>query len=184
MDCEKRLKKLIAILLAVASVFVGVPAHAVETKDGEGIYIVTGSEINLVARSSNIPIQIKNTFASDVVVHVHVRPTNARVSVPIAVAVKVPGETTVTAKIPVNAVANGKVLLRAWIETFSGLQIGKAVVLSMNVNADIELAMLLGFGGAVVLLLAIGIVRTVRKNRKLHEQQMREDSAVDLGMKI
>jgi hypothetical protein len=54
----------------------------------------------------------------------------------------------------------------------------------MNVNADIELAMLLGFGGAVVLLLAIGIVRTVRKNRKLHEQQLREDSAVDMGTKI
>ena len=178
------MKKLIAILLGLASVFISTPAHALDTKNGEGIYIVPGSEINLVSRSSNIPIQIKNTFASDVVVHVHVRPTNARVSVPIAVAVKVPGETTVTAKIPVDAVANGKVLLRAWIETFSGVQIGKAVVLSMNVNADIELTMLLGFGGAVMLLFAIGLVRTVRKNKKLHEQQMREDSAADLGLKI
>ena len=166
MDCEKRLKKLIAILLAVASVFIGLPAHALDGNEREGVYIVTGSEINLVSRSSNIPIQIKNSFKSDVVVHVFVRPTNARVSVPAAVEVKIPGETTVTAKIPVEAVANGKVLLRAWIETFSGVQIGRAVVIGMNVNADIELAMLISFAGAVAVLLVFGIFRTVRKNRK------------------
>ena len=85
------MKKLIAILLAVASVFIGVPAHALDGNEREGVFIVTGSEINLVARSSNIPIQIKNTFKSDVVVHVFVRPTNARVSVPAAVEVKIPG---------------------------------------------------------------------------------------------
>jgi hypothetical protein len=35
----------------------------------------------------------------------------------------------------------------------------------MNVNADVELTMLVGFGGAVFLLLGFGIVRTVRKRR-------------------
>lgn len=166
MDCEKRLKKLIAILLAVASVFFAIPAQALDKQNGEGIYIVPGSEINLVSRSSNIPIQIKNTFASDVTVHVFVRPTNARVAIPAAVSVKVPGETTVTAKIPVNAIANGKVLLRAWITTFSGIEIGRAVVLSMNVNADIEFALLIGFGSAVAVLFVFGLIRTVRRNRK------------------
>jgi hypothetical protein len=165
-DCEKRLKKLIALVLAVASVFLAVPAHALDTLNGEGVYIVTGSEINLVSRTSNIPIQIKNTFASDVVVHVFVRPTNQRVAVPAAVSVKVPGETTVTAKIPVTAIANGKVLLRAWITTFSGIELGRAVVLDMNVNADIELALLIGFGSVVTILFGLGLVRTVRKNRK------------------
>ena len=160
------MKKLIAILLAAASVLISAPAHAADPNEREGVYIVTGSAINLVSRSSNIPIQIKNSFNSDVVVHVFVRPTNARVSVPAAVEVKVPGGTTVTAKIPVEAVANGKVLLRAWIETFSGVQIGRAVVLSMNVNADIELAMLISFAALVTVLLVFGIFRTVRKNRK------------------
>ena len=166
MDCEKRLKKIIAVLLAVASVFLAIPAHALDTNQGEGVFIVPGSEINLVSRSSNIPIQIKNTFASDVVVHVFVSPTNQRVSVPASVSVKVPGDTAVTAKIPVDAIANGKVLLRAWITTFSGIEMGRAVVLSMNVNADIELTLLIGFGSVVVILFGLGIVRTVRKNRK------------------
>jgi len=165
-DCEKRLKKLIAVLLALASVFFAIPAHALDTKGGEGIYIVPGSEINLVSRSSNIPIQIKNTYESDVVVHVFVRPTNARVTIPEAVAVKVPGQTTVTAKVPVYAVANGEVMLKAWITTFSGIRLGRAVILGMNVNADMEFAMLVSFAGVISLLLVFGIFRTVRKNRK------------------
>ena len=166
MDREKRLKKLIAILLALASVFFAVPALALDTKGGEGIYIVPGSEINLVSRSSNIPVQIKNTFDSDVVVHVFVRPLNARVSVPAAVAVKIPGETTVTAKVPVDAVANGPVMLKAWVTTFSGIRLGRPVLLSMNVNADIEFTMLIGFGSAVAALFVFGVIRTVRRNRK------------------
>jgi hypothetical protein len=36
----------------------------------------------------------------------------------------------------------------------------------MNVNADIELAMLIGFGSAVAVLLGFGTYRTVRRNRK------------------
>ena len=182
MDCEKRLKKLIALVLTVASVFLAVPAHALDTLNGEGIYIVPGSEITLVARSSNIPIQIKNNFASDVVVHVYVSPTNQRVSVPVSVEVKVPGQTTVTAKIPVDAIANGKVLLRAWITTFSGIEIGRAVVLSMNVNADIEVALLISFGGAVAVLFGLGLWRTVRRNRKTPAEQARDNFLTDSGI--
>lgn len=178
------MKKLIAVLLAVASVFFAVPAQALDTLNGEGIYIVPGSEINLVSRSSNIPIQIKNNFASDVVVHVYVSPTNERVSVPASVEVKVPGQTTVTAKIPVDAIANGKVLLRAWITTFSGIEIGRAVVLSMNVNADIELALLIGFGSAVAILFGFGLVRTIRKTRKTHAEQARDDFLNDSGITL
>lgn len=170
MDCEKRLKKLIAILLSTVSLFFGgvfsaAPASALDTDNGQGVFIVPGSEINLVARTSNIPIQIKNTFTSEVTVHVHVQPTNPRVIVPAAVSVTVPGLTSVTAKVPVEAVANGGVILKAWLTTFSGHRLGKASFLKMNVNADIEIAMLIGFGGTVFALLGFGIIRTIRKKR-------------------
>ncbi len=165
MDCEKHLKKLLVILLTLATVFVSAPAQALDTQNGQGVYIVPGSEINLVARTSNIPVQIKNTFGSEVIVHVHVRPTNPRVVVPAAVSVTVPGYTSVTAKVPVEAVANGGVILKVWLTTFSGHQLGRATFLRMNVNADIEFAMLIGFGGSVILLLGFGIFRTIRKRR-------------------
>lgn len=165
------MKKLIAVLLStfallINGVAVSSPANALDTPNGQGVYIVPGSEINLVARTSNIPVQIKNTFGSDVVVHVHVQPTNLRVVVPAAVEIKVPAETSVTAKVPVEAVANGGVMLKVWLTTFSGQKLGGASFLKMNVNADVEVAMLVGFGGGVVILLGFGIVRTIRKKRK------------------
>ena len=166
MDCEKPLKKVLALLLSLAVIFSGAPASAVEAPTGEGVYIVPGSEINLVARTSNIPVQIKNTFGSDVTVHVHVQPTNLRVVIPAAVSVTIPADTSVTAKVPVEAVANGGVILKVWLTTFSGNKLGEPTFLKMNVNADIEVAMLVGFGSGVMLLLGFGIVRTVRKRKK------------------
>ena len=175
MDCEKRLKKILAVLLALATILFAAPAQALDTENGQGVFIVTGSEINLVARTSNIPVQIKNVFDSDVTVHVHVQPTNPRVVVPASVEIKVPGNTSVTAKVPVVAVANGGVVLKVWLSTFSGHSLGKATFLRMNVNADIELTMLLGFGGGILVLFGFGVARQVSKNRRKHAMQVIED---------
>lgn len=152
--------------LLVSSVFFASSAIALDTKNGEGVYIVPGSDINLVSRTSNIPVQIKNAFSQDVTVRVHVQPTNSRVLVPSVVEVTVPALTSVTAKVPVEAVANGVVALRVWLTTFSGYDIGEESLLLMNVNADVELTMLIGFGSVVFILLGLGVSRTLRKNRK------------------
>ena len=157
---------LIALSVALASVFYAGPATALDTKDGEGVYIVPGSDINLVARTSNVPVLIKNAFNSDVRVFLHAKPTNPRVVVARVVEVGIPGGTSVTAKIPVEAVANGVVVLRVWLTTFSGVKIGKESLLQINVNADVELALLIGFGGGVLALLGFGVTRTVSKSRK------------------
>ena len=157
---------LIAVSVASASVFFAGPATALDTKDGEGVYIVPGSDINLVARTSNVPVQIKNAFNSDVRVFLHAKPTNPRVVVARVVEVEIPGGTSVTAKVPVEAVGNGIVVLRVWLTTFSGVKIGKESLLQINVNADVELALLIGFGGGVLGLLGFGVARTVSKSRK------------------
>lgn len=159
-------RSLIALSVALASLFFAGPATALDTKDGEGVYIVPGSDINLVARTSNVPVLIKNAFNSDVRVFLHAKPTNPRVVVARVVEVEIPGGTSVTAKIPVEAVANGVVVLRVWLTTFSGVKIGKESLLQINVNADVELALLIGFGGAVLALLGFGVARTVSKSRR------------------
>jgi hypothetical protein len=160
------LRFLISISVALASVFYAGPATALDTQDGEGVYIVPGSDINLVARTSNVPVQIKNAFNSDVRVFLHAKPTNPRVVVARVVEVEIPGGTSVTAKVPVEAVGNGIVVLRVWLTTFSGVKIGKESLLQINVNADVELALLIGFGGGVLALLGFGVARTVSKSRK------------------
>ncbi|MTA59058.1 MAG: hypothetical protein F2550_01825, partial [Actinobacteria bacterium] len=57
------MKKFLAILLAVVITTFTSPAitanAATSGNEAEGVYIIPGSEINLVSRSSNIPIQIQ-----------------------------------------------------------------------------------------------------------------------------
>ena len=130
-----------------------------------GVYLLRGSEINLVARESKVPIAIRNTFSSDVRVHVHVNPSNPRVFVPSSVEVVVPAGETVNAQVPVKAVAQGKVFLIVWLTTFSGIRLTKNNYIQMHVEPDIEFALLASFAGLVVALLVVGAVRTIRRRK-------------------
>lgn len=165
-------KALMAMLVCISLVFSGAPARAEILSelptDIPSIKIVPGSTINLVSRESKVPVRIQNDFNADIRVFVHMRPSNPRVVVPSAVEIIVPAQSSVNAQVPVKAIANGKVFLIVWLTTFSGLRLGPDSNLQMIVNADLELALLFGFGFAVVLLLVFGTVRTLRK-RKIKE---------------
>lgn len=162
-------KALIAMLVCISLVFSGAPARAdVQTElptDIPSIKIIPGSTINLVSRESKVPVRIQNDFNADIRVFVHMRPSNPRVVVPSAVEIVVPALSSVNAQVPVKAIANGKVFLIVWLTTFSGLRLGPDSNLQMIVNADLELALLIGFGFAVVLLLIFGTVRTLRRRK-------------------
>lgn len=144
------------------------------------VHIVPGSTINLVSRESNVPVRIQNDFDSDVRVHVHMRPSNPRVLVPNAVEITVPANSAINAKVPVKAIANGKVFLIVWLTTFSGIKLDSQSILQMNVNADIEQTMLFAFGGAVFALGVFGAVRTLRKRRRRLLEQEQADAAAEI----
>ena len=176
MDCEKRVKRFAKIFtaafLVISSFVISTSAHAANKVDvtngssDSGVMIMTGSRINLVSRQSNIPVQIKNTYDAEIIVHLHGRALNPRAVVQAAVAVKLPPQTTVTAKLPVTAVANGQVQVKVWLESFSGQRLGEQKILPMNINADMEFTLLLAFGGGVIVLFTFGVMRQVRKNRR------------------
>lgn len=135
-----------------------------------GIYLLRGSNINLVARESKVPVAIRNTFDSDVRVHVHVNPSNPRVIVPSSVEVVVPAGETVNAQVPVRAVAQGKVFLIVWLTTFSGIRLTKNSYVQMQVEPDIEFTLLASFAGLVLALGVAGVIRTIRRRRKRHAE--------------
>jgi hypothetical protein len=114
-------------------------------------------------------VRIKNEFDAEIRVFVFVSPNNSRVLTPTAVEVTVPPLTTINAKVPVQAIANGDVVLDVWLTTFSGIKLGKAVQLNMTVNADVELTLLIGFSAFIALLLVLGVIRTLRKKRATAE---------------
>ena len=143
------------------------------------IAVIPGSAINLLSRSSNVPIAIKNGYASPVRVRVVVQPSNLKVLILGAVEVLVPANTTVTAQVPVTAIGDGDVVLRTSLETFSGMHLTAPVDIQMKVILGVEDAVVYGFVGFVVLLGAIGSVRTVRKNRHSNADPDLADSLIN-----
>lgn len=134
-----------------------------------GVYLLKGSSINLVSRQSKIPVAVKNTFTSDVRVHVHIAPSNTRVIVPSAVEVLVPAGETVNAQVPVEAVASGKVFLIVRLTTFSGRPLTGEKIIQMNVEPDIEGALIAGFAASVLILGLVGGIRMARRAKKAQE---------------
>lgn len=136
------------------------------TQPKPGVYLLRGSNINLVARESKVPVAIRNTFPSDVRVHVHVKPSNPRVIVPSSAEVVVPAGETINAQVPVKAVAQGKVFLIVWLTTFSGIRLTKNSYVQMQVEPDIEVTLLASFAGLVLALGVAGVIRTIRRRRR------------------
>lgn len=165
------IRKLISIVVALALVMLSGPgAQAATTTeppaDYPRVHFVPGSNINLLSSSSNIPLRIQNDYREDVVVHVHAIATNGRLVIPAAIAVKIPGLTTITAKLPVRATGVGKVDLVVWLESFAGYRLNEQVFIKVNVNADAETNIIVAFTAIVSILGTLGLVRTLSKRRK------------------
>lgn len=134
------------------------PAHAADSN----LYIVPGSEINLVARDGRIPVTIKNDGTEPATVTLNGTTTTFRLEVLGTAEVTVPAGSSQLAELPVRAIANGPVQLRVWLEQ-DGAQIGESQMLSINVNYDVELFLLVSFGFLMFALIIVGIIRTALK---------------------
>lgn len=168
------IRKLLTLILtfALANISVGAAQAKLISEvptDYPHVHFVPGSDINLLATSSNIPIRIQNDYDNDVVVHVHAIATNGRLVVPAAIEVKIPAGTTITAKLPVSATGVGKVDLVVWLSSFSGYSLNEKTIIHVNVNADAEITMIVGFAVVVSVLGTLGLMRTLRKRRKNRE---------------
>lgn len=180
------LKLGVAAALSLAGALIPTAANAAEPELPPGyptVAIVPGSTINLVAHESKIPLSIRNDFESEVTVHAYVIPESFSVLVPHGIEVKIPPKTTVTAQVPVIAVSNGDVDLKAYLTTFSGKRFNQSVKLHMTVNADIETSVVIAFGASVVTLLGFGVVRTIRRRRnpaEINNLDKYETEAIDI----
>jgi hypothetical protein len=152
----KRLLALVLTMLALVS-----PAQA-ETSE---LYIVPGSEINLVARDGRIPVTIKNDSLETQTVTLNGASTTFRLEILSTTEVTIPAGSSQLAEIPVRALANGPVELKVWLEQ-DGREIGESELLQVNVNYDVELFLLVSFGFLMFALIVVGIFRTVLKFRR------------------
>jgi hypothetical protein len=160
------MRKVFALLTAVFMILIPQLANASVPNDIPSVHIIAGSDINLLASDAKIPVRVKNDFGTDLRVMVHAAASNGRLSIPAPVEITIPANTAVNAQIPVKAIGSGEVNLSVWLETFSGLRVGDQVELTVNVNADAENFILIGFTAFVCILGTLGLVRTLRKRRE------------------
>lgn len=160
------IRKIGVLVFAMVIVLIPQLANASVPNDIPSVHIIAGSDINLLASDARIPVRVKNDFNTDLRVHVHAVASNGRLTIPAPVEITVPANTAVNAQIPVKAIGSGEVNLSVWLETFSGLRIGDEVQVQVNVNADAENAILIGFTAIICVLGTLGLVRTLRKRRE------------------
>jgi hypothetical protein len=153
------LKRLLTLLLVALSVLT--PAVGLASD----VYIVPGSEVNLVAKDGRIPITIKNDGSESATVIVHGKASSFRLEVIKDTELTIPAGSSQVAEVGVRAVANGPVELEVWLEE-NGVEIGKRELIQVNVNYDVELFLLVSFAFAMFGLILIGSYRTVRKLRR------------------
>ncbi|MEY4944555.1 MAG: hypothetical protein RL384_499 [Actinomycetota bacterium] len=153
------MKRLLTLLLVALSVLTPAVAQASD------VYIVPGSEVNLVAKDGRIPITIKNDGSESATVIVHGKASSFRLEVIQDTELTIPAGSSQVAEVGVRAVANGPVELEVWLEE-NGVEIGKRELIQVNVNYDVELFLLVSFAFAMFGLILIGSYRTVRKLRR------------------
>lgn len=153
------MKRLWTLVLVALAVLAGPAALASD------VYIVPGSEVNLVARDGRIPITIKNDSSESATIIVHGKSSSFRLEVLKETELTIPAGSSQVAEVAVRAVANGPVELEVWLEE-NGVEVGKREIIQVNVNYDVELFLLVSFAFAMFGLILIGSYRTVRKLRR------------------
>jgi hypothetical protein len=153
------LKRTLTLLLVAIAMVFGPLAQASD------VYIVPGSEVNLVARDGRIPITVQNDGSESATVIVDGKSSSFRLEVLKETEITIPAGSSQLAELGVRAVANGPVELEIWLEQ-NGVEVGKRELVQVNVNYDVELFLLVSFAFAMFTLILIGSYRTVRKLRR------------------
>jgi SOS-response transcriptional repressor LexA len=140
-------------------------ASAVTALPANGVRIVPGSKINLVSSQSRVPISIRNDYDVEVRVFLWAKPVALWLEMPQTTEVTIPASTTINATVPITAIANGEAEVRVYLTSFSGVRIGPTVWLHLQVERDVEPAILITFSAIVVVLGVIGGRRMLARRR-------------------
>ena len=130
------------------------------------LQVTPTSTINLISDRAQLPIRVSSSLKQDSTVLVEVISGSPRLQTKEAVSVVVPAGGQAVASVPVTAVGSGNASLTVRILSSDGTEVGTPARLRMRVRADWEGRGTRIVTGALVILLAAGIYRTVRRGRR------------------
>jgi hypothetical protein len=152
----------------------------------DGVSILPSGPKILVSRSlSPMLVTLENQLDQPVHVILRLRPRTGRLQVPHTVGVTLDAHRRQTVRIQVRAVANGDVQVDASVLTTRGEIIATAAPITVHVHSDWENRALAISGGLLLLLVAAGLIRGIRRGRvrippehvpDADEEVMRRDS--------
>ncbi|MFS0894734.1 DUF6049 family protein [Microbacterium sp. 179-I 3D3 NHS] len=130
------------------------------------VSIPPSSTIQLLTANADLPIRVRNDLPWPVTVRLTASPSDPRLEVKPMIETVVQPYSTIRVKVPVSArVGSGEVDLRLSLYSPSGVVIQSEQTVRVAVRAEWEGIGLGIFGGLIVLLIGLGVVRTVRRKR-------------------
>ena len=130
------------------------------------VRLVAGSDIQLIGHQTALPVFVHNDSDRRVTVVVHARPATGHLDIPDPATLTIEPNANARAQVPVEAIANGLTSVLVTLSTPDGTALPSTARLSVNINAQLEAVLLAVLGGAVVLLLAVGTVRMIRRRER------------------
>ncbi len=125
-----------------------------------------GSTLNLINDEAHIPVAVTNEMAVPANVLVRLVPRDPRLVVDEEVTLEVPAQQSATAQVPVHAVGSGDVVVDVLLAAPDGSAIDEPTEIRVRVRADWETVGTAVVAGVLVLMLVVGLVRTVRRARR------------------
>ncbi|MEV4669227.1 DUF6049 family protein [Microbacterium sp. LWO12-1.2] len=177
-----RILRTLAVGIPTASFDAEVLEHRDATRETLGaVSIPPSSTIQLLTAAADLPFRVRNDLPWPVTVRLTVIPTDLRLDVEQVTTAEVPANSSTRVKVPVSArVGSGELTLRLSLSSPTGVAIGGTESVRVAVRAEWETIGLAVLGGLIVVLIGLGVWRTVRRRRnEANESAADADAAAD-----
>lgn len=133
----------------------------------DAVQIAEGSDLLLLSDISTLRMQVSNALSVTVTVYVSVRPLRPILHIEDSlVEVTIEPDSTSTATVPVESIANGDVTVRAELRGANGRPLGEVRFVKVILQAGWETAGTLVAGSLVVLIFGVGLIRVILRRRR------------------
>jgi hypothetical protein len=129
------------------------------------VFVVAGSNINIVSRESKVPVSIQNNYDRQVRIRVHASAPDPAVTVSNYVSLTIPANSRKDALIPISVLSGGEYQLKVWVTTFTDIRVGETTSMKLTVNPDIEIMIIVSFGTLIAVLIVFGAIRMTRRSK-------------------
>ena len=132
----------------------------------DGLSVAAGSEVNLIATRGSLPVTVSNDLDVDATVRVDITSFSPNLQIRDAPEVTIPAGATTSVLVEVEAVSSADVSTRIVLRNADGVAVSDPETLEVRVRADWGNAVTAVFTAGLVVLLVMGVIRTIRRGRK------------------